>query len=390
VIFRSSALFWTMSCLCLVPITEKSRGETTLGWRDPEKLAFVNQLPGPWVIQPESGTVDERTTSCLPSRRSSGSLEPVPALSWEGEALGGGMPGGEPMHTDVVVDRLRAGLEGRYTIERELGRGGMATVYLATDVKRQGQVALKLLHPEFATMVGTERFLREIDIVSELCSPHILPLYDSGQVDGLLYYVMPYVIGESVRDRIARETQLPIDDALAITKDIALGLSCAHEHGLIHRDIKPENILLEGETVVLADFGIARAVDVVAGEELTDSGLVVGTPEYMSPEQGQAHGKVDARSDIYSLGCVLYEMLVGEPPFTGATAHAIIARHMYETPRSISIIRSTLPTTVEDAVQSALAKLPAERPQTAERFAAMLYQDANTQGEAPRNLRPSH
>ncbi len=275
-------------------------------------------------------------------------------------------------HLDDVIDRLRAGLEGRYTIERQLGRGGMATVYLAFDLKHQRQVALKLLHPEFAAVVGPERFLREIDIAATLSNPHILPLYDSGQVDGLLYYVMPYVSGESLQDRLDRETQLPIDAALAITRDIAAGLSYAHGQGLVHRDIKPGNILLDGDSAVLADFGIARAVDVVAGQEVTDSGMVIGTPEYMSPEQGQGHGKVDSRSDIYSLGCVLYEMLAGEPPFTGPTAQVIIARHQHEAPRSLTITRSTVPASVEFAIESALAKVPADRPETAERFVELL------------------
>ncbi len=275
-------------------------------------------------------------------------------------------------HLDDVIDRLRAGLEGRYTIERQLGRGGMATVYLAFDLKHQRQVALKLLHPEFAAVVGPERFLREIDIAATLSNPHILPLYDSGQVDGLLYYVMPYVSGESLQDRLDRETQLPINAALAITRDIAAGLSYAHGQGLVHRDIKPGNILLDGDSAVLADFGIARAVDVVAGQEVTDSGMVIGTPEYMSPEQGQGHGKVDSRSDIYSLGCVLYEMLAGEPPFTGPTAQVIIARHQHEAPRSLTITRSTVPASVEFAIESALAKVPADRPETAERFVELL------------------
>ncbi len=276
------------------------------------------------------------------------------------------------MHMVDVMDRLRAGLEGRYTIERELGRGGMATVYLAIDVKHRRHVALKLMHPEIATVVGPERFLREIDIAAQLSNRYILPLLDSGQVDGLPFYVMPYVAGESLEDRLHRETQLPIDDALAIIRDIAAGLSYAHGQGLVHRDIKPGNILLDGDSAVLADFGIARAVDVVAGEELTDSGIVVGTTEYMSPEQGQGHGKVDSRSDIYSLACVLYEMIAGEPPFDGPTAQVIMARHQHEAPRSLTVTRSTVPASVECAIENALAKVPADRPKTAERFVEML------------------
>ncbi len=316
----------------------------------------------------------------MPSGVSGGSLAEVPAPSWEGEAPGSGTPGGQPMHLDDVMDRLRSGLEGRYTIERQLGRGGMATVYLAFDVKHQRQVALKLLHPEFAAVVGPERFLREIDIAAVLSNPHILPLYDSGQVDGLLYYVMPYVSGESLQDRLDRETQLPIDAALAITRDIAAGLSYAHGQGLVHRDIKPGNILLDGDSAVLADFGIARAVDVVAGEELTDSGIVVGTAEYMSPEQGQGHGKIDARSDIYSLSCVLYQMLAGEPPFDGPTAQVIIARQQHQAPRSLTMTRSTVPASVEFAIESALAKAPADRPKTMERFVEMLDEPVPIRG----------
>ena len=316
----------------------------------------------------------------MPSGVSGGSLAGVPAPSWEGEAPGSGTPGGQQMHLDDVMDRLRAGLEGRYTIERQLGRGGMATVYLAFDVKHQRQVALKLMHPEIAAVVGPERFLREIDIAAALSNPHILPLHDSGQVDGLLYYVMPYVAGESLQDRLDRETQLPIDAALAITRDIAAGLSYAHGQGLVHRDIKPGNILLDGDTAVLADFGVARAVDVVAGEELTDSGVVIGTPEYMSPEQGQGHGKIDARSDIYSLSCVLYQMLAGEPPFDGPTAQVIIARQQHQAPRSLTMTRSTVPASVEFAIESALAKAPADRPKTMERFVEMLDEPVPIRG----------
>ncbi len=281
--------------------------------------------------------------------------------------------------TDLLT-RLTSALADRYAIQRELGRGGMATVYLAEDLKHHRPVAIKVLRPELAAAIGAERFLREIDIAAVLSNPHILPLYDSGQVDGLLYYVMPYVSGESLQDRLDRETQLPIDAALAITRDIAAGLSYAHGQGLVHRDIKPGNILLDGDSAVLADFGIARAVDVVAGQEVTDSGMVIGTPEYMSPEQGQGHGKVDARSDIYSLGCVLYEMIAGEPPFDGPTAQVIIARHQHQAPRSLTMTRSTVPASVEFAIESALAKAPADRPKTMERFVEMLDEPVPIRG----------
>ncbi len=344
----------------------------------------MSQPPGLWLMHRDLPAVGERVPACLLGGIPSGTIEPVPAHTCEGEAPGDGMPGGRPMHTDVAMDRLQAGLEGRYTIKRQLGRGGMATVYLAFDVKHQRQVALKLLHPEFAAVVGPERFLREIDIAAALSNPHILPLYDSGQVDGLLYYVMPYVAGESLENRLHRETQLPIDTALAITKDIATGLTYAHDLGLVHRDIKPGNILLDGDSAVLADFGIARAVDVVAGEELTDSGIVVGTAEYMSPEQGQGHGKVDSRSDIYSLACVLYEMIAGEPPFDGPTAQVIMARHQHEAPRSLTVTRSTVPASVACAIENALAKVPADRPKTAERFVEMLDEPVPVTGSQRR------
>src|SRR5436309_3375401 len=223
---------------------------------------------------------------------------------------------------------LRDALADRYAVERELGRGGMATVFLAEDLKHRRPVAIKVLHPELAAAVGAERFLREIEIAARLQHPHILPLYDSGAAGSLLYYVMPYVEGESLRDRLNREKQLGLEDAVRITTEVAGALAYAHSHGVVHRDIKPENILLSGGTAVVADFGIARALS-VAGESqpLTQTGTVVGTPAYMSPEQATGSDQVGGRSDQYSLACVLYEMLVGEPPFTGATPQAVMARH---------------------------------------------------------------
>src|SRR5881227_369957 len=222
--------------------------------------------------------------------------------------------------------RVQAALAGRYTIERELGRGGMATVYLAQDRKHHRQVAIKVLKPELAAALGPERFLREIDTAARLNHPHILPLHDSGQAGGFLYYVMHYIEGESLRDRLEREGPLPLEDALRITRDVTSALSYAHSHDVVHRDIKPENILLSGGEAVVADFGIARALTAAGGDNLTTIGLAVGTPTYMSPEQAAGVAQLDGRSDIYSLGCVLYEMLAGEPPFTGPTAQAIIAR----------------------------------------------------------------
>jgi tetratricopeptide (TPR) repeat protein len=223
------------------------------------------------------------------------------------------------------MSRLSAALAERYTISRELGRGGMATVYLAHDRKHDRQVALKLLHPELAASLGAERFLHEIRTTAKLTHPYILPLHDSGEVDGLLYYVMPYVEGESLRQRLLRERQLPLDDALRIASDVASALAYAHDHGVVHRDIKPENILLSGGEAVVADFGIARAITAAGGERLTETGLAMGTVAYMSPEQSAADREIDGRSDLYSLGCVLYEMLAGQPPFTGSTAQSIAA-----------------------------------------------------------------
>ncbi|MDB4870974.1 MAG: protein kinase, partial [Gemmatimonadales bacterium] len=224
------------------------------------------------------------------------------------------------------LDRLRKAIASRYEIERELGRGAMATVYLAKDLKHNREVAVKVLLTDVGFALGPERFRREIDLASHLSHPHILPIYDSGEADGELYYVMPYVAGESLRARLNRERQLPLEDALRITCEVASALDHSHRHGIIHRDIKPENILLEDGQAMVADFGIARAVDSMGEGRLTSTGVSLGTPTYMSPEQGMADPSLDGRSDIYSLGCVLYEMLAGQPPFTGRTTQALIAR----------------------------------------------------------------
>jgi serine/threonine protein kinase len=219
-----------------------------------------------------------------------------------------------------LLARLSATLAGRYTIERELGRGGMAHVFLAHDLRHDRSVALKVLRPELAAALGPERFLREIALAAPLAHPHILALLDSGDADGLLYYVMPHVEGESLRARLDRESQLPLDDTLRIGQEVAGALDYAHRHQVVHRDIKPENILFQDGLAVVADFGIARALIGAGTRPLTQSGLTVGTPSYMSPEQAAGDAQVDGRSDVYSLGCVLYEMLAGEPPYTGATA----------------------------------------------------------------------
>jgi len=271
-----------------------------------------------------------------------------------------------------LLDRLRSALADRYVIERELGSGGMAVVFLAKDVKHRRMVAIKVLSPDLGSEVGTERFLREIEIAAGLTHPHILPLHDSGRADGLLFCVMPYVEGESLRDRLEREHQLPLEDALRITREAAEALDYAHERGIIHRDIKPANILLEQGQAVVADFGIARAVEQAGGTSITQTGLAMGTPAYMSPEQASGGRDVDGRADIYALGCVLYEMLSGETPFTGPTPQAVLAKKRNEPTPRISVVRETVPAGVETALTKALAKAPADRFATAGQFAEAL------------------
>src|SRR5438309_3406965 len=258
-----------------------------------------------------------------------------------------------------LLETLRDALVEHYAVERELGRGGMATVFLAEDLKHHRPVAIKVLHPELAAAVGADRFLREIEIAARLQHPHIVPLYDSGTAGGFLYYVMPYVEGESLRDRLEREKQLPLEDTLRIAGEVAGALAYAHSHGVVHRDIKPENVMLSGGTAVVTDFGIARAVT-AAGDarQLTQTGTVIGTPAYMSPEQATGSAEIDGRSDQYSLACVVYEMLVGEPPFTGPTAQAVMARHSLDSVSPPSIVRASIPDAVEDALLRAPAKTP--------------------------------
>ena len=271
----------------------------------------------------------------------------------------------------MIPPKLTDALADRYTFERELGQGGMATVYLAFDIKHDRKVAVKVLRPELGAVIGAERFLAEIKTTANLQHPHILGLIDSGDADGLLYYVMPFVEGETVRDRISREKQLPVADAIRIATEAASALDYAHRHGVIHRDIKPENILLHDGSALVADFGIALAVS-TAGTRMTETGMSLGTPHYMSPEQAMGEREITARSDVYALGCVLYEMLTGDPPFTGSTAQAIVARVVTEHPRSLTSQRHTIPPPVEAAVLTALEKLPADRFGTAAEFAAAL------------------
>ncbi len=271
-----------------------------------------------------------------------------------------------------VMSRLTASVAERYSIERELGAGGMATVYLAEDLKHHRKVAIKVLRPELGAVIGVERFVREIRTAAALQHPHILGLIDSGEVDGTAYYVMPFVEGESLRDRLTREKQLPIADAVRIATEVAGALGYAHRHGVIHRDIKPENILLHDGAALVADFGIALAVSNTAGNRMTETGMSLGTPHYMSPEQAMGEREITGRSDIYSLGAMTYEMLVGEPPFSGPTAQAIVARLLTAEPAPITETRRRVPEHVEDAVLTALQKLPADRFATAAEFADAL------------------
>ncbi len=279
--------------------------------------------------------------------------------------------------TDPLA-RLREAVADRYRVERELGAGGMATVYLAEDVRHHRKVALKVLKPDLAHALGAERFLREIETTAALHHPHVLPLYDSGATGEFLYYVMPYVDGESLRDRLTREKQLPIDDALQIAREVSDALSYAHSRGVVHRDIKPENILLEGGHAMVADFGIARAVSAAGSESLTQTGTSIGTPAYMSPEQAAGSSDVDGRSDLYSLGCVVYEMLAGQAPFTGPTVESIVRQHMVAEPRPITQIRPAVPASIAGVLQRALAKNPADRFSPVAQFA-----DALRTGGAP-------
>src|SRR5689334_19957638 len=257
------------------------------------------------------------------------------------------------------TERLSATLTGRYAIDREIGSGGMATVYLARDLKHDREVALKVLRPDLSAVIGTERFLAEVRITAKLDHPHILTLIDSGEANGILYYVLPYVRGESLRAKLEREKQLGIDDATSIIRQVASALDYAHSHGVVHRDIKPENILLHEGEAVLADFGIALAVKEAGGNRLTGSGLSLGTPEYMSPEQATGDRDLDGRSDVYSLAAVFYEMIAGEPPTTGPTKQAIIAKLLAERPTRLSVVRA-VPDEVDRAVDRALSKVPAD------------------------------
>jgi len=270
-------------------------------------------------------------------------------------------------------ERLKDALADRYLIEREIGSGGMATVYLAQDLKHERNVAVKVFRPELAAALGSERFLREIKITAGLNHPHILPLLDSGEADTFLFYVMPHVDGESLRERMDQERELGVDEALRITEQVAGALHYAHSKGIVHRDIKPENILLQADQVVVADFGIALALDSAGGVRLTETGLSIGTPAYMSPEQVAGEKELDARSDIYSMGCVLYEMLAGDPPFTASNPRAVLAKHLMDPAPPITTVRPAVPAAAATAIARALGKAPADRHETAKGFSEALF-----------------
>jgi serine/threonine-protein kinase len=271
-----------------------------------------------------------------------------------------------------VIHQLQSALAERYRVGREIGRGGMATVYRAHDLRHDREVAVKVLDPDLSAALGAERFLREIKLLARLQHPHILPLYDSGEIGGLLFYVMPYVAGDSLRARLARERTLPVEDALRLTSEVASALDYAHRHGVVHRDVKPENVLLQDGHAVVADFGVARAISAAADKTLTGAGLSVGTPAYMSPEQAVGTRELDGRSDIYALGCVLYEMLAGEAPFTGPSAQAVISRRFTEGPPLVRRVRGSVPEFVERAVLRAMAPEAADRFQSAAQFTSAL------------------
>ena len=283
---------------------------------------------------------------------------------------------------------LTTALADRYRIERELGQGGMAIVYLAEDVRHHRRVAIKVLHPQLSAVIGSERFLKEIELTANLQHPHILPLFDSGEAGGLLYYVMPYIEGETLRTRLERERQLSIADAIRISREVADALAYAHSHGVVHRDVKPENVLLHGNHALVADFGIALAVEEAGGSRMTQTGMSIGTPQYMAPEQAMGDRAADHRVDIYALGAITYEMLVGEPPFTGPSSQAIVAKVMTEDPKALVIQRRNIPEAVEGAVLTALEKLPADRFATATEFAQALASGTGSRPSARKAAAP--
>ena len=285
---------------------------------------------------------------------------------------------------------LAEALSDRYEIEREVGAGGMATVYLANDRKHERKVALKVLRPELAAAMGSDRFPREIKLVAQFNHPHILSLYDSGETAGFLYYVMPYVEGESLRDRLTREKQLPIGDAVRILRDVADALAYSHARGVVHRDIKPANVMLSGRHAVVTDFGVAKALTASGGDKVTTVGIAVGTPQYMAPEQAMGEANIDHRADIYALGILAYEMIGGRPPFDGLSSQAVLAAQVMETPTDLQLARPGTPAPLSDAVMRCLAKNPADRWQSAEELLGRLEALAATPsgGVTPTDTRP--
>jgi serine/threonine-protein kinase len=287
-----------------------------------------------------------------------------------------------------TIDRVRAAFAPAYDIEREVGQGGMATVYLARDLKHDRQVALKVLRPELAAAMG-DRFPREIQIVAQLSHPHILPLHDSGEMGGFLYYVMPFVEGESLRQKMEREGRLPVRDAVRILREVTDALAYAHERGIVHRDIKPDNVMLSGRHAIVTDFGVAKAVSAAGGEKLTTAGLALGTPAYMSPEQAMGEADLDHRSDIYAVGALAYEMLTGEPPFDRPTAQAILSAHVLDTPEDITAKRPNLPPVLGQLTMRCLQKEKADRWQSAEEMLPLLETAVTpSEGMTPTDTRP--
>jgi eukaryotic-like serine/threonine-protein kinase len=287
------------------------------------------------------------------------------------------------------LERLKNAFAGQYEIDREVGSGGMATVYLARDLKHDRQVAIKILRPELAAALGPDRFPREIRIVAKLQHPHVLPLHDSGETEGFLYYVMPFVDGESLRSKLDREGQLPVHDAVRILKEVADALAYAHSHGVLHRDIKPDNVTLSGRHALVMDFGVAKAVSSAGGEKLTTVGVAVGTPTYMSPEQATGEEHIDQRSDIYALGILGYELLTGSTPFTGKTAQAILSAHVLEPPAEITTKRPAVPPALADLLMRCLEKNPADRWQTADEILHQLEAFGTPSGGiTPTDTRP--
>jgi serine/threonine-protein kinase len=285
-----------------------------------------------------------------------------------------------------IPDALRGALATRYLVEAVVGRGGSATVYRARDLKHRRAVALKVLRAELAYAVGPERFLREIEVCARLVHPHILPLHDSGEAAGLLYYVMPFVSGESLRARLERSRPVPLDEALRVVRDVSEALDYAHAHGVLHRDVKPENVLLDAGHALVTDFGLADLLEAAGGDTLSAAGLVAGTPEYMSPEQAAGEATLDARSDLYALACLAYEMLAGEPPFSGAPPRAIMARHVCAPPPSLALTRPDLPSPVVAALSRGLAKAPEDRYATAAEFLRALESGQPPEGFPDRSV----